>query len=102
MVGNDFTCSYALFYPSKECPGGRTWLLIPKYKVTIEYASPVLISWDGSKEKHYLCTNNNVGSGHIYSFFAALWKNVQRHTNIERAFELENCSEILVGDLVYV
>jgi len=39
---------------------------------------------------------------HIYSFFAASWKNVQRHINIERAFELDNRSEIKVGNLVYV
>ena len=102
LDGNDFARSNALFYPSIECPGGRTWLLFPKYKLAIECASPVLISWDGRVEKHCSCTNNNKGAGDIYSYFAALWKNVQRHINIERVFELEKRNEILVGDLVYV
>jgi len=102
LDGNDFTRSNALFYPSIECPGGRTWLLFPEYKLAIECASPVLISWDGRVEKHCSCTNNNIGAGDIYSYFAASWKNVQRHINIERAFLLENHSEILIGDLVYV
>jgi len=47
-----FTRSNALFYPSKEYSGGRTWLLFPEYKLAIECASPVLISWDGRVEKH--------------------------------------------------
>ena len=102
LDGNDFTRSNALFYPSIECPGGRTWLLFPEYKLAIECASPVLILWDGRVEKHCSCTNNNKGAGDIYSYFAALWKNVQRHINIERAFELEKHSEILVGGIVYI
>mmetsp|Transcript_54393 Transcript_54393/g.61796 ORF Transcript_54393/g.61796 Transcript_54393/m.61796 type:complete len:350 (-) Transcript_54393:471-1520(-) len=44
LDGNDFTRSNALFYPSIECPGGRTWLLFPEYKLAIECASPVLTS----------------------------------------------------------
>ena len=68
----------------------QTWLnvIIPTF--------PRHRGWD------LVCTNNNIGAGDIYSFFGASWKTVQQHINIERALELEKCSDILVGDLVYV
>ena len=102
LDGNDYTRSYALFYPSEERSGGRTWLLFSDYKIAIECASPVLISWNGSKEKHCSCTDNSMEAGHIYSFFAASWMTVQRYINIERAFGSVIRSEIEVGGLVYV
>ena len=78
---NDASRCYAVFYQQEGV--GKSFLVFPYYSLAIECGqSPVLVSWDGRRQKH--CTITCEPG--IRSLFGAFNQNVEKNQGINHQF----------------
>jgi len=90
---NDDSRSYAVFY---RVPGSKSqsWQLFPLYKIAIECATTVFISWEGRSMRHCSCTVKNG----VYYLFASSYKDVTTQCVIEKSFKRRKYNTVSVGE----